>query len=95
MRAIITGYLTGIRFIDVKGVRLAQVDLLQAGTDRHASKTISLYLSSKVLAESFLRKLNSGFEPVCHFLCNLVHNNREIEIEVIELLGMVDVGTDE
>lgn len=89
MRAIITGSVKAFRYVDLKGsAKSGQIDLLQAGDEKHPTKIIQIYIPSGAYCRLILQELETG-SPIVSFLSWLTFG-KETEIEVMELLSITN-----
>jgi hypothetical protein len=88
MRAFITGSVTTFRYVDLpkQSGKVGQVDFLQAGTDRHPAKVLTLYIPNAVYCRLIAEQLSKGIEPFVTFTVYITHAAKDIEIEVLDMM---------
>ena len=88
MRAIISGVMTAFRYQQIKDNKVGQLDLLQAGDNRFASKVVSLYIVNGAYTRLALETLEKYRDPLITLLVWIDDSGRETTIEVLEILNL-------
>lgn len=87
MRVILTGIIGGFRYLEMKGGKVGQIDLIQAGNAKHPAKVIPLYIPGAAYCRMILEHLTAFKEPMISLLA-YIKEGRELEIDVQEILTL-------